>query len=42
MIDTKHNLADLLTKTTLASSDVKHGIVDCIFANKSVIIGDGA
>jgi hypothetical protein len=35
------NLADLLTKTTLASN-VKHDIADCIFANKSVLIEDGA
>ena len=36
-----NNLADLLTKTTLASN-VKHDIADCIFANKSVLIEDGA
>ena len=40
-IEGTSNLADLLTKTTLASN-VKHDIVDCIFANKSVIIEDGA
>jgi hypothetical protein len=34
------NLADLLTKTTLASN-VKHDIADCIFSNKSVLIEDG-
>jgi hypothetical protein len=35
------HLADLLTKTTLASN-VTHDIADCIFANKSVLIEDGA
>jgi hypothetical protein len=40
-IGTEHNLADLLTNITLASN-VKHDIADCIFANKSVILGDGA
>ena len=35
------NLADLLTKTTLASN-VKHDIANCIIANKLVIIEGGA
>jgi hypothetical protein len=40
-IEGTSNLADLLTKTTLASN-VKHDIADCIFANKTVLIEDGA
>jgi hypothetical protein len=40
-IEGTSNLADLLTKTTLASN-VKHDISDCIFSNKSVVIEDGA
>jgi Reverse transcriptase (RNA-dependent DNA polymerase). len=40
-IEGKHNLADLLTKTTLASI-VKHDIADCIFSNNAAVIEDGA
>jgi hypothetical protein len=40
-IEGKHNLADLLTKTTLASN-VKHDIADCIFSNNAAVIEDGA
>jgi len=39
-IEGSRNLADLLTKTTLASN-VKHDIADSIFSNKSVLIEDG-
>jgi hypothetical protein len=39
-IEGTYNLADLLTKTTLASN-VKHDIADCIFANRTVLIEDG-
>jgi hypothetical protein len=40
-IEGTSNLADLLTKTTLATN-IKHDIADCIFSNDSVIIEDGA
>jgi hypothetical protein len=38
-IGTHHNLADLLTKTTLAGN-VKNDIVECIFSNKVAVISD--